>query len=446
MQMLELFTKLLFLYLPFQFALNPLSGVDLASARVFILLLFFYWFTQSLLQKKITLRLDLIFLLLFSFLFFTVLSLFWAENKSWGIRKIIFFFSILPIFFIIRYIFASSLEKTRQLLNFTLWGAFLASLLGIIQFLLQFLIPLNKLYSFWAILITPFLGQSFSQAVLSNPSWLVNVGGHTLLRATAFFPDPHMLAFYLNICATIFLGMFLNVTKNKTSYNNPAPSWNLGRHLHLIFFLTLTLASFLTFSRGGYLGLLSGLVFFIILTFKSKFKKLLNNLRNIAILISIFLFFIAFFIIPNPVSNRLLSSFNLTEGSNIGRLDTWHQSFEIIKQNPLLGVGIGNYSLAIKPSADYREPIYSHNTFLDIAAETGIINLFLWVSVFLIAIFSFTRDFIRRKNYLSLSLAASLFGFSVHSLFETAIFSVHVLPLIILILALNKEKNETSSL
>lgn len=444
--MLELSTKLLFLYLPFQIALNPLSGVDLASVRVFVLLLFFYWLTRSLSQKKIALRFDLIFLLLFSFLFFTVLSLFWTENKSWGIRKIIFFFSIFPLFFIIRDIFASSLKKILQLLNFALWGAFLTSLLGIIQFLLQFLIPLNKLYSFWAVLITPFLGQSFSQAVLNNPSWLVNIGGHTLLRSTAFFPDPHMLAFYLNICALISLGMFLDIIKNKSIENDSAPAWRSGRHIYLIFFLTLILASFLTFSRGGYLGLFSGLIFFTIFTFKSKFKNLLSKLKNIVVPVSLLLFLVTFFIIPNPVSNRLLSSFDLSEGSNIGRLETWRQSLEIIKQNPFLGVGIGNYSLAIKPSADYREPIYSHNTFLDIAAETGIINLFIWVSLFLIAIFNFTQKFIRQKNYLSLGLAASLFGFSIHSLFETAIFSVHILPLIILILALNKEKNESAPL
>lgn len=430
--MLELITKLFFLYLPFQIALNPTEGFDLASIRIIIPLFFLAWLIDSLKNKKLILPNNLTFLLLISFLFLVSFSLFFATNYTWGLRKLLFIFSIFPLFFVIQNIFPLDSQKTLSLLKFTVLGGILAAFVGIIQFLLQFIIPLNSLYSAWAKMVVPFLGNSFSEAVLTNPSWLVNAGGHTLLRATAFFPDPHMLAFYLNITSLISLGIYFYQKENKISNN-----------YYLITFLILSLCSFLTFSRGGYLGLIAGLLFFGFFSFKSKLKYFFSNTKRMLLLIFILITFGLIFAVPNPFTSRLTSSFNLSEGSNTGRIQTWKQSLEVIKNNPILGVGLGNYSLSIKPSADYREPIYSHNTFLDIAAETGILNSLIWLILFLFAIINFTHNFIKNNNFIQLGLAAALISFSIHSMFETAIFSVHVLPLIILILSLQKN-NVTS--
>lgn len=433
--MLEKLIKLFFLYLPFQIALNPASGVDLASARIIILLLFLFWLVQSLKDKKIILANNLSFLLLLSFLFLSSFSLFFAQNLNWGLRKLIFFISIFPLYLIIYPLFSLNNLKKISLLKYVVWGGALSAILGIFQFLLQFIFSLNKTYTLWATLIKPFLGNSFSEAVLTNPSWLVNVGGHTLLRATAFFPDPHMFSFYLSLTGLISLGIFFynyNTNKNPKKYN------------YLIIFILIALANILTFSRGGYLGLLAGLLFFSIFFFKNNLKNLFSTTKSIIITIFISILFLFILIIPNPFTSRLYSSFNLSEGSNSSRIETWKQSLGVINKKPLTGTGLGNYSLAIKPSAAYREPIYSHNTFLDIAAETGIFNAVIWFFVFLLSTVSLVRNFLFQNNIINLSLAASLMAFSVHSLFETAIFSVHILPLVILILALSSFKKNNA--
>ncbi|MFA6183879.1 MAG: O-antigen ligase family protein [Parcubacteria group bacterium] len=438
--MLEFLLKLFFLYLPFQVALNPAEGFDLASVRIIIPLLFLAWLIDSLKNKEIIIPKGLTFFLLISFLFLACFSLFFANNPIWGLRKLLFLLSIFPLFFIIYGISSSYPSKILSLLKYTVWGAFLTASIGIIQFLLQFLVPLDILYSTWAKMVVPFLGNSFSEAVLTNPSWLVNIGGYTLLRATAFFPDPHMFSFYLNICALISLGIFFSHTKNQTSSNILTPNRGLGRHIYLIFFFILILASFLTFSRGGYLGLIAGLLFFGFFTLKFKIKYFFSNANRVFLLIFILITFGLILAIPNPIINRLFSSFNLSEGSNVGRIQTWEQSLKVIQDNPIFGTGLGNYSLSIKPSADYREPIYSHNTLLDIVAETGILNALIWLLLFLFAIINFTRDFIKKNDFIQLGLASALISFSIHSLFETAVFSVHILPLIILILSLNNSK------
>lgn len=432
--MLELLTKLLYFYLPFQIALNPIKGVDLASIRIIIPLIFIAWFINSLKNKKIIIPNSMTFLSISSFLFLSTFSLFFAANTSWGLRKLLFLFSIFPVFFIIYSNFSFNAEKKISLINYYLWGAFLSSLIGIGQFFSQFIIPLPKLYHFWGKLVVPFLGNSLSESVSEYPSWLVNIGGKTILRATSFFPDPHMFSFYLNIASLLSLGLYFH-------YRN-----NSKKSLYLLIFISTAFCGMLTFSRGGYLAFISGMIFFGYFTLKDRLSLKIKKGSWLIILISIFIFSISTLIFPNKISARLLSSFNLSEGSNTERLVNWKQSIKVIKEKPFFGVGIGNYSRTIKPSADYREPIYSHNAFLDITAETGIINLFFWIAIFILTITNFLKIFKKYSSYLHLGLASSLAYFTIHSIFETALYSVHILPIIILILALNQNQTNEKNI
>jgi O-antigen ligase len=105
-------------------------------------------------------------------------------------------------------------------------------------------------------------------------------------------------------------------------------------------------------------------------------------------------------------------------------------------------VGIGNYGREIKPTASYREPFSAHNTFLDIASEAGILNLLIWCGILF---FSFKSLFKKaRHQIIFFGPAISLVIFSVHSLFETAIYSPVVLALFFIIISFsNFEQNES---
>jgi O-antigen ligase len=261
----------------------------------------------------------------------------------------------------------------------------------------------------------PFLGKSFSEAVLKNPSWLVNISGRTILRATSIFPDPHMFSFYLGMLLPVALILFIKSKAQK----------------YFVSFIILGVADALAFSRGGYLGILAGLIFLGIF-----FWQKLGVRYKIASTL-LFILIAATFLVPGPISERFFSSFNTREGSNQGRLETWKQAIEVIERHPVMGVGIGNYPLEIKPSAGYREPIYAHNTYFDIAAETGILNALVWLALLVWAIVSFIKK--SKKNIVNLALASSLVMFSVHSLVETAIYSPVVLTLLAVILGLSDE-------
>lgn len=413
------------LVLPLQIALNPAPGIDLASARVFSLTLFMIWLIESLVQKKISLPNGLQSLLLLSFLFFASFSLFFSSNIEWGFRKIAFLLSFFPLYLVTNAACTSLARKITLLKNLVI-GSVIVATIGIIQFSSQYFVGIGSAYSWWGRNIAPiFLGKAFSQSVLENSSWLVSAGGTDFFRLISVFPDPHMLSFYLTMT---FPFAFIFALYAETQR---------GKILGIVSFLVILFADLLTFSRGGYLGIAACIFVLLgpIISRISTFKKMV-----------LFLFSACFFIFlvfcQNPITQRFSSSFNFSEGSNSGRIETWKQAILIFRENPL-GVGLGNYPLAVKPSANYREPIYAHSIYLDIVTETGILCLFIWILLIISTFFSFWK--LRHDSALFLAGCTSIAAFSAHALVENPLFSVHILPLFLIILAIANYKIKEKS-
>ncbi|EKE11566.1 MAG: O-antigen polymerase [uncultured bacterium] len=412
------FLLVMVLYLPFQLAINPWPGIDLASIRILILVLFFWWLALGLKNRKIEINDNMQTFFVVSFLFLNFLSLIAARNVDWSIRKLLFLFSVFPVYFVASQIIINK-KRLLKFITVIVFGAAAASVVGIFQFFSQFVFGFKAVYSFWAnFVVLPFLGSSFGEAVLKNPSWLVNVSGKTYLRATSIFPDPHMFSFYLGLVLPLACGMFLYEKKRKAFFLAAA--------------IIIFLADIFTFSRGGYLGLFGGFIF-ISIFFWNKIQKKYK--------ITTGLFLIAAFLVmlvPSPISQRFLSSFNTKEGSNMGRILMWEKAIEVIADNPVLGVGIGNYPLEVSAVSTYRDPIYAHNTYLDIAAETGLLNAIIWISLLAMTMVSFWKKFKQEPIFFFALL--SMIVFSIHSLVETAVYSPAVLTLFLLIISFSQTK------
>jgi len=421
----------LILYTPFQIALNVSSGIDLASGRVFILVLFAIWFIKSLAHKKVNINFSLQTMFLSLFLCLSVFSMLWAFEDERAIRKILVFLSVFPLYFLV-----SSVENKKfayKVLDALFLGGFLISLIGLAQFVLQFLIGIDPIMEFWSGIIAPiFYGNEFGAEVIANPSWLVNVNGVTLLRVFSLFPDPHMYSFYAGLIIPILFSFGLFYGKE---LENSGSMILRSRFVAIVFFLIIVFSEILTFSRGGYIGLVAGFGSPIVLSWRyfSGKKKIITGS-----------FFAIFMLVAATTGQsfvtRFVSSFDLGEGSNSERLKNWEQGYNMFSDNFLYGVGIGNYSYEIKPSADYRTPIYSHNTYLDIGAEMGVFTLLVWIMLFGISIVQLYAYSKNTKNNaeraFSIGLIGSLIWFSVHGFFDTAIYSPTVLATLMVILAM----------
>jgi len=408
---------LLVLYLPFQVALNLTNDIDLVSGRVLVLVFFLiaaakYFLDGGDFRAFFKNRISL-FLLLFFCL--AAISGLVAAEQSWAIRKILFLFSWLPLYFLTVYLIDDD-EKSQRLVWLAALGAGISALVGLLQFLAQFIVEKEVLLDFWLTRLAPiFSGASFSKLIQINNSWLAEVSGRVYFRAVGLFPDPHMMSFYLGMALPFCLALFFLQKKHKKLLGGLC--------------LLILAAIFFTFSRGGYLGVLASLFFFLVtarnlITKKDK-KFLAVMLLLLAVLIVSF----------SPIMGRWGSIFSLEDGSNLGRLEIWRQSFLTIKENPILGLGIGNYSFGIDFSQNYRNSMTSHNLYLDLWVELGIFGLLAWLSLFFISL-RVAWGGRRQNSLLALGGGGALVYFLVHSFFETAIFNPTVLAFLLIYLGL----------
>jgi O-antigen ligase len=413
-----LFLFLIFL-LPLQFALNVGDNLDLVVTRILVPVIFLLWLVRSLARKKLWIPNKAEMWLVITFLFLAALSLFLGWDASAGFRKLLYFFTIVPVFFVAADIFQAQKWREKALAAIVIGGT-LAAAVGLFQFVFSFIIGIGKSVKIWESLAPYFLGNSFGKIVAANSSWLVNIGGETRLRAFGFFPDPHNFAFFVNLC--LFVGLGYIFLQKKT-----APKIWVGMAVIL-----MIAAVALSFSRGAYLGLFAAGLFFAIVFLKR------SGVLGKAIVAIAAIFVLIFVFNSNIITQRLASSFNMKEGSNAERYKNWTQAVEMIQDHSLVGVGLGSYARSVDPGAADRSSIYAHNLFLDIAAETGILNGIIFLLLILIPIW---RN-IKSGGMLNLGLASGLVAFFVHSIFDTALYSPQVLTMFLIIIALGLNDNK----
>lgn len=421
---------LLIFFIPFAPALNIAPDFDIISSRLLILMFFLFWLIGIAFSGKKIPGITFQGLALAAIVIISGLSLIGAQELGWGLRKLLVFLSIFPLYFMATD-FLNQPGRFKKLINVLAGGAVISGGLAIIQFASQFFIASSSITDFYANKIGPFFwGQTFSSIVEQNPSWFFDAAGRTLMRALGLFPDPHMLAFFLGLVSPIILSIFL-FSKRK----NPGL---------FVIYCVLLLALLLTFSRGGYLGL-----FFSTIVVLGSFWKRLTDKRKFLMATGLVLCLFLLFIFGQPVISRFISSFSISEGSSASRLQIWENSWQVFLAQPLSGVGLGNYPLTQDPLASYRNPITSHNLYLDVASETGIFGLLVWL--FLISgscLLLFLA--IKKRKYqqdeffaaINIGLLGSLVYFSVHSFFETAIFNPVVLAVFMIILALASSSSQ----
>ena len=435
-------------YIPFQVALNPgtvlgflglqnkfLKTIDLASLRIIIIFLFLFIFLKAVFKGSDYFKKWLfIFLkdwrswMFFIFIIFCLISLLSAESVWWGLRKIIFFMSFFPLYFIIvNFKEKFDFYKIKKSLIILSISSGLAAVLGLFQFISPFIFGLGKVQDFWAVnIVNVFLGFNLGGLILNSPSWFVNVYGEDIMRAFGHFSDPHMFSFLLGLVLPLSVSCFY-------LFKNKAVKVNL-----ILTSVIIYIAALLSFSRGSYLGLIASLSVFVFLIwqyFNFSFKKKILSFLVLSFALSLF-------IIPvTPIAGRFYSCFDLEEGSNQGRLQMWQQSAEQGLDHSFSGLGLGNYSLSVNSKTDYRNPITAHNLYLDLFSEVGVFGLLVWLAIIIGTFFELWKilktNLSESQKIILVGLMSSLVYFSVHSFFETAIYNPVIISVILLILGLS---------
>lgn len=174
----------------------------------------------------------------------------------------------------------------------------------------------------------------------------------------------------------------------------------------------LWLCLLLTFSRGGWLGFISSLLLMLFLSGKAK---------KVTFLISIFIFVI--FLVPEFRGRGI---FIFQPEGDAHRFTVWQVALRMIKENPLLGKGIGTFMDYLHKYSPGLTVQYAHNCYLQIWAETGIFSLLSFLGFLSALLFKGISSFKKNQDAFILGVLCGIFGFLVHSFFDTHLYSLQL--------------------
>lgn len=405
---------LLLLTLPFQFALPLWGAWDIPLSRLIAILLILTFAGAVLFRRSWFLPSPGFTGASLSFLGIAAVSWLWAAHSELTLPRIAFLLNLLPLIFVWYDFSQRNADQFERLVQAFLWGAGISAFVAVGIFLSQFFFGVSDTFHFLVDRVLPiFLGRELGALVANYPSLLVNIDGATLLRATAVFPDPHVAAYFFGMSGFLALGFFRATDEKRYA-------WLAGG---------IFLADILTFSRGGYIGLLlAGMMYgaIVIPVFAHKQKMRLVTVLVIGM--------IALVLFGQPVLSRFLTSFSLADTSSVERIALWKEALPAIGEHPVLGAGLGNYLSTARPLYVLGTPFYAHNLYLDIALEVGLIGLIAFLGMFLVAFVRAAQSV--RSDPWSAALLAALTLYLAHSIFETALFSLHATIALALLLVL----------
>ncbi len=132
----------------------------------------------------------------------------------------------------------------------------------------------------------------------------------------------------------------------------------------------------LTHSRGAFLALS-----FTLLWIAFRSGKLFRAMMFLTFLAALFPF-----VAPQEILDRIASIGNTEDSSAGARLETWATAFEMIKDNPVWGVGMRNFQLryldySVVPLSDSATTYVAHNSYLQIWAESGTLAFIVYMGV-----------------------------------------------------------------
>ena len=206
----------------------------------------------------------------------------------------------------------------------------------------------------------------------------------------------------------------------------------------IVFFgiaLLMIAAVIITFSRGGFLGLIA-----VTLVLVRKFGRRSKTTALGALVLGIIFFIV---VAPGSYSGRLATIFDSASditGSSSQRTQVLKRSVLVALRYPIFGVGLGNFH-----HKSFQE-LGTHNAYTQVAAETGIAAMVCYI-IFLVHPLRklrmierelFERNENSRFYYLSIGLQASLVGFMVASFFAAVAYHWYVYYLVAYAIALRR--------
>ncbi|WP_414619797.1 IctB family putative bicarbonate transporter [Calothrix sp. CCY 0018] len=197
-------------------------------------------------------------------------------------------------------------------------------------------------------------------------------------RIYSYLGNPNLLAGYILPAVILsFIAIFV---------------WRSGftKALAITMFIVNSACLILTFSRGGWIGLVASFLVLLVLLlywWSIDMPPFWRTWSLPILLVSLGIVSVLAVLFVPPVRERVLSIFaGRGDSSNNFRINVWMAAIEMIKDRPVIGIGPGN-SAFNKIYPLYQRPNFTalsaYSIFLEIAVETGLIGFvcFIWLLV-----------------------------------------------------------------
>jgi O-antigen ligase len=191
------------------------------------------------------------------------------------------------------------------------------------------------------------------------------------------------------VLATAFVGM-----------TRRAPVVRLGAALAACYCVVGVL---LTGSRGGLVGFAVALLVALFFAGPGRRTRVLP-----VVVVAVAMALLYVFAFASPIARERIAN----PGDGAGRADIWKVGAEMVKANPVLGVGAGNFrvrspeyvlqaGLIRRSDLIVDKPLVAHNIYLAVLAQLGIVGLLLFLTILgssLVAGFQAARIFTQHKD------------------------------------------------
>lgn len=251
----------------------------------------------------------------------------------------------------------------------------------------------------------------------------LNIGNGSSLdesRVGGVFGQPNQLAGFFVYNMFLFVSFMIYYWKDFRYW------------LLIVPFLICFRGIMVTFSRGAYIAFAFGGM--ALAFFRSK-------ILFVFVLIGLFVSLLVPGVLPEGIRYRLASTFggekvisadfqDITDASAGNRIEIWKGAVGMIKDQPLFGFGYGTFPYIIGYYAPGLQEMDAHNTYLIIAAEMGIIALFLFILILFILIKNamWLLKNVKDKYFKAFALGAlgNIFGLMVVNMFGSRLNSEEV--------------------
>ena len=383
-----------FALLPLIYSYQLIETVDLPRQILITLTacsLLFIFSYKFLFKPPIILTLSPIHAFLFAFYVFALLSLVWSEDFKNSIPKL----TQLTVYFVLAFIASQLPNKSIKRLFLAMYvGAAIAALIGILQ----------------AFNLSP-----------------LNLNMSTALAST--FGNKNHASVYFDLIIPLAL-ISLLTTRSYTKYLSA-----------VTYILSLTFI-ILAKTKGSLLGFFAFTIIFLFLAYKNPILKTKLFQKKKIIQYTVFTFIIPLLIYSlaninfSKVTN-VPTSWNkeLTSKSVNIRLSWYKNAYELLKENPLIGVGYGAFRKAFVPYVSFPNPVSSVNENNGVAQlhsdpyqtilELGLLGGGLIILIFSFIMYKSLNSLLKSTNtrhnnpdYILLGTSLALLSSITHSLVD----------------------------